>query len=458
MCAVSNKRAKLNFDSAVLWRHLEHISKKHIEKLQHDGLLDSTDIKSFEKCVSCMFGKMAKKTLLTSSGKGYRSTWINPHRCEYMSQEFLDHLKEHGIIAHQTPPYTPQHNGVSYRRNRTLLNMVRSMMSQTTLPKSFWDYGLESAARILNMVPTKKIDNTPYEVWHGQAPKLIPKGTDGIFFLLTTREQSLCYTSLNHDEDDQEIDEPQNDINPNHRSTRTRRAPDRMCLYINTEEHELGDLGEPANYKAALLDHESDKWLNAMNMKMQSMNDNENLGEVHWIVVKNILKYLHNTKDMFLVYGGDTKRELKVSCYTDDGYLTDADDMKSQTEYVFVLNGGVVDWKITKQSIFAASSTYAEYIALFDASKVAVWIRKFIFRLGVVLTIEEPINMYCDNTRAITIAKDHGVTKGARHFRAKVYYLRETIKIGDVRIEKVNTNDNLADPFAKALAFPKNSE
>ncbi|GJX32914.1 retrotransposon protein, putative, ty1-copia subclass [Tanacetum coccineum] len=91
---------------------------------------------------------------------------------EYMSQEFLDHLKEHGIIAHRTPPYTPQNNGVSERRNRTLLDMVRSMMSQTTLPKSFWDYALETAARILNMVPSKKVDKTPYEIWHGQAPKL----------------------------------------------------------------------------------------------------------------------------------------------------------------------------------------------------------------------------------------------------------------------------------------------
>ncbi|GJW24267.1 retrotransposon protein, putative, ty1-copia subclass [Tanacetum coccineum] len=48
-----------------------------------------------------------------------------------------------------------------------------------------------------------------------------------------------------------------------------------MCLYIDAEEHELGDLGEPANYKAALLDPESDKWLNAMNVEMQSMKDNE---------------------------------------------------------------------------------------------------------------------------------------------------------------------------------------
>ncbi|GKA77745.1 hypothetical protein Tco_0784282 [Tanacetum coccineum] len=68
-----------------------------------------------------------------------------------------------------------------------------------------------------------------------------------------------------------------------------------------------------------------------------------NRGDAHWTAVKNILKYLHNTKDMFLVYRGDTIRELRVAGYTDARYLTDADDMKSQTRYVFVLNGDVVD-------------------------------------------------------------------------------------------------------------------
>nr|GFB20129.1 hypothetical protein [Tanacetum cinerariifolium] len=46
-------------------------------------------------------------------------------------------------------------------------------------------------------------------------------------------------TSLNHEEDDLEIDEPQSDIVPIRRSTRKRHAPDRMCLYIDAEEHEL---------------------------------------------------------------------------------------------------------------------------------------------------------------------------------------------------------------------------
>ncbi|GJV29612.1 retrotransposon protein, putative, ty1-copia subclass [Tanacetum coccineum] len=82
-------------------------------------------------------------------------------------------------------------------------------------------------------------------------------------------------TSSHHEEDDLEIDEHQSDIIPIRRSTRTRHAPDRMCLYVDAKEHELGDLGEPANYKAALLDLESDKWLDVMNVEMQSMKDYE---------------------------------------------------------------------------------------------------------------------------------------------------------------------------------------
>ena len=91
---------------------------------------------------------------------------------EYLNDEFLSHLDQCGIVSQLTPPRTPQHNGVSERRNRTLLDMVRSMMNRSTLPLSFWSYALITAARILNMAPTKKVDKTPYEIWHGRVPSL----------------------------------------------------------------------------------------------------------------------------------------------------------------------------------------------------------------------------------------------------------------------------------------------
>ncbi|GJU98534.1 retrotransposon protein, putative, ty1-copia subclass [Tanacetum coccineum] len=153
---------------------------------------------------------------------------------EYSSHKFVNHMKSCGIVYQLTPPYTPQHNGLSKRRNLTLLDMVRSMMNLTTLPKSFWGYALESVARILNMVPTKKVERTPYEIWHGKASKF----------------------------------------------ARIPQAPDTYGFYVDDEEHELGDLNESPNYKVALSDLEFDKWLEAMNTEMQTMKDNQ-----VWILV-----------------------------------------------------------------------------------------------------------------------------------------------------------------------------
>ncbi|GJS91825.1 retrotransposon protein, putative, ty1-copia subclass [Tanacetum coccineum] len=250
----------------------------------------------------------------------------------------VSRLVENGFQL--TPPYTPQHNRVSEKRNRTLLEMVRSMINLTTLPLSFWDYALESAARILNMVLTKKVDKTPYELWFGKVPNLsylkvwgcealvkrdtpdklqqrsvkcifigYPKETMGYYFyfppenkIVVARyaeffEKNLLSQEVSgrageleeiQDEDTspseitseipmevEGFEPPQEEEAPVRRSERPHRAPNRLCLNVEVEEHSLGDLNEPANYKAAMLDQESNKWLDAMNAEMQSMKDNQ---------------------------------------------------------------------------------------------------------------------------------------------------------------------------------------
>ncbi|GKC07866.1 putative RNA-directed DNA polymerase [Tanacetum coccineum] len=156
----------------------------------------------------------------------------------------------------------------------------------------------------------------------------------------------------------------------------------------------------------------------------------QNPGESHWTAVKNILKYLRNTRDMFLVYGGDSTTELSFTCYTDASWETDRDDLRSQTGFVFVMNEGAVDWKSAKQSTTAMYSMEAEYIAAAEAAMEAIWIRKFIYGLGVVPNIDRPMDMYCDNTGSITIADEPGVQK----------------------------DNNLADPFTKPMPCTKHVE
>ena len=85
---------------------------------------------------------------------------------------YSTHMKDCGIVSQLTPAGTPQRNGVSEHRHRTLLDMVRSMMSLTDLPLSFWAYALETAAFTLNRAPSKSVETTPYELWFGAKPKL----------------------------------------------------------------------------------------------------------------------------------------------------------------------------------------------------------------------------------------------------------------------------------------------
>ncbi|WCJ29450.1 Retrovirus-related Pol polyprotein from transposon TNT 1-94 [Euphorbia peplus] len=91
---------------------------------------------------------------------------------EYLSEEFKTLCDERGIEHQLSIPYTPQQNGVAERRNRTLLDMVRSMMAQASLPISYWGDVLLTATYVLNRVPSKTVTSTPYELWTGRKPDL----------------------------------------------------------------------------------------------------------------------------------------------------------------------------------------------------------------------------------------------------------------------------------------------
>jgi len=81
-------------------------------------------------------------------------------------------LERRGICAQYTISGTPQQNSVSERRNRTLMDMVRSMLSNSYLPVSLWTYDLKNTMYLLNRVPSKAVQKTPFELWTGRKPSL----------------------------------------------------------------------------------------------------------------------------------------------------------------------------------------------------------------------------------------------------------------------------------------------
>jgi hypothetical protein len=87
-------------------------------------------------------------------------------------EPFAKYLEENGIKAQYSMPGEPQQNGVAERHNRTLMDMVRSMLSYSTLSVELWMEALKTAAHILNCVPSKSVPKTPYELWFGKKPSL----------------------------------------------------------------------------------------------------------------------------------------------------------------------------------------------------------------------------------------------------------------------------------------------
>ncbi|KAL4273414.1 hypothetical protein GQ457_13G015300 [Hibiscus cannabinus] len=192
---------------------------------------------------------------------------------EYLSQYFDEILKECGIVSHLTPPGTPQWNGVSERRNRTLLDMVRSMISRTDLLTSFWSYALETAAFTLNRVPSKSVQKTPHEMWTGRRPnmsfmkiwgckayvkhqmstKLEPK-TEKCTFVGYPKETKGYYF-----------------YNEN------KVFVARTGVFLEKEflTNSGKDQDEPKTYKEAVASPDSEKWLEAMRSEMNSMSDNK---------------------------------------------------------------------------------------------------------------------------------------------------------------------------------------
>ncbi|GJS36239.1 retrotransposon protein, putative, ty1-copia subclass [Tanacetum coccineum] len=472
---MKNKKQVGTASSLVMHYRLAHISKKRIKKLQQDGLLKLMDDESFDQCVSCLSGKMTRKSFshrpqratdllglihtdvcgplrhvsiqyasyfitFTDDYSRYGYIYLLKHKHEvletfkvfknevenqlekiikafrsdrggeYISQEFKDYLKACGIIQQLTPPYTPQHNGVSERRNRTLLDMVwgcEALVKRDTLDK-------------LQQRSVKCI-------FIGY-----PKETMGYYFYFPPENKIVVASEIPIEVEG--FEPPHKEEAPVRRSARTHRAPERLCLNVKVEEHNnqvwrLVDLppdckivrskwifkkkteidGNVYTYKARLVakgftqvyevDYEEtfspiadirairiliaiaafyDYEIWQMDVEIAFLNGylDEDIymvhpeGEATFILRikiyrdklkrliglsqsaymdKILMRYrmdnskrghipmfhnvcdLRNTKDMFLVYGGNPEAELRVDCYCDARFETDRDDIKSQT-------------------------------------------------------------------------------------------------------------------------------
>ena len=176
-----------------------------------------------------------------------------------------------------------------------------------------------------------------------------------------------------------------------------------------------------------------------------------NPGRQHCDGVKWIFRYLKGTMDYGIMFGRQQK-DISVVGYVDSDYAGDLDNRRSTTGYVYTLAGGPICWRSGLQSLVALSTTEAEYMAIAEAAKEALWLAGLVRELGVQ---QGGVQLHCDSQSAIYLAKNQVYHARTKHIDVRFHKIRELIGSGDLDLQKVHTSENAADMLTKAITADK---
>nr|ABA96132.1 retrotransposon protein, putative, Ty1-copia subclass [Oryza sativa Japonica Group] len=177
-----------------------------------------------------------------------------------------------------------------------------------------------------------------------------------------------------------------------------------------------------------------------------------NPGDDHWQALERVMRYLKGTMSYGIHYTGYPK---VLEGYSDSNWISDADEIKATSGYVFTLGGGAVSWKSCKQTILTRSTMEAELTALDTATVEAEWLRELLMDLPVVEKPVPAILMNCDNqTVIIKVNSSKDNMKSSRHIKRRLKSVRKQKNSGVIALDYVQTARNLADQFTKGL--PRN--
>jgi len=176
----------------------------------------------------------------------------------------------------------------------------------------------------------------------------------------------------------------------------------------------------------------------------------QNPGQKHWAAVKRILRYLQGTKDIGIIYNGDTV-DLKMFANAD--FAGDVDSRRSTSGYISTLANGPITWCSQRQKCVARSTTEAEYVAASNAAQEVVWLRALLQELTG--PMKQPTRLLMDNQSAIRLVKNAELHKLTKHINVKFHFIRECADNGILEAMYVSSQDQLADFLTKPLPRDK---
>ena len=174
-----------------------------------------------------------------------------------------------------------------------------------------------------------------------------------------------------------------------------------------------------------------------------------NLGKSHWTAIIRVLRYLRHTQNYGLHY---TRYPAILEGYSDAKWISDSNDTKSTSGYVFTLGEAAVSWKSSKQTCIARSTMESEFIALDKTREEVEWLRNFLEDIPMWTKPVSAICIHCDSEAAIGQARNHIYNGKSRHIRRRHNTVRQLLSSGTISIDYVKSKDNIVDPLTKGLA------
>ena len=173
-----------------------------------------------------------------------------------------------------------------------------------------------------------------------------------------------------------------------------------------------------------------------------------NPGADHCSHLQRVLRYISGTLTRGLIFRRDSDED--ITGYSDSDFAGLKDGRRSTGGYVFMLAGAPISHSSKLQPTVALSSCEAEYMALTEATKEALWCSRFLNELGF-REANLPILLRGDNQGAIALTENPEFHRRTKHIEIKWHWIRDVVKEGKVKIEYIRTNEMVADGLTKPL-------
>jgi hypothetical protein len=139
--------------------------------------------------------------------------------------------------------------------------------------------------------------------------------------------------------------------------------------------------------------------------------------------------------------------------YCDSDYGGNIDSRRSTSGFLILLNGGPVAWSSCSQSCVALSTTKAEFVAAFKATREGIWLGRLM--KDIIPERKGPIDIMCDNKSAIDLIRNPVHHQRSKHIDVRFYFVREQQEAGEIDVQQISTTYQLADPLTRPLANPR---